>query len=109
MKICGQRFWSTVMLAASLTVPAAVAEAQPRPYGRHGDWHHGGYHRGGYDHGNGGNTAAAAIGGALLGLGVGALVGSALSQQAAAPPPGAYYPPPPPGAAYGPPPGAYYP
>ncbi len=96
-----------VLLTTALTVPAAVAQAQPRYH----DGHHG-YDRrphGGYYHGDGGNGAGAAIGGALLGLGVGALIGSALSQRAAAPPPGAYYPPPPPGAAYGPPPGAYYP
>jgi hypothetical protein len=107
MTMIGGHWLRMVLLATALTVPAAIAQAEPR----HDNGHHG-YDRrpqGGYQHRHGGYGAGLAIGGALLGLGVGALLGSALSQQAAAPPPGAYYPPPPPGAAYGPPPGAYYP
>ncbi len=67
----------------------------------------------GDDRGHGGDGAAI-LGGALLGLGVGALLGGAMAPPPAyspppayVPPPGVYYPPPPP-AYYAPPPPATY-
>ena len=55
-------------------------------YAPHSQWHGGGYYRGGGYH----NNSGAIAGGALLGLGLGALLGGAL----AAPPPVVYAPPP---------------
>ena len=60
-----------------------------------------------YHYGYAPNNAGAAIAGGLLGLGVGAVLGSALASSAAPPPP-AYYPAPPPPAYYSAPPPAYY-
>jgi hypothetical protein len=73
------------------------------------NWHdHGGHHDHdrGYDHHSG--NSGAVVGGALLGLGVGALIGGALasSQPAYRAPPPVYYAPPPPGY-YAPPPPVY--
>ena len=98
------RFAGAILLAtATIAAPLAADAGPPRHYDGHYDRRgRGDYHRGG------GNTGAL-LGGALLGLGVGALIGGAIAQQGYAPPPGAYYPPPPPGPGYGPPPGAYYP
>jgi hypothetical protein len=76
--------------AGLLAAPAADAQW------RHPDhWHHG-YERHHEEHGNG------ALTGALVGLGVAAVVGGLLASQApySAPPPVVYAPPPPP---------AYYP
>ena len=57
----------------------------------------------------GGNDGGAVVGGALLGLGVGAFIGGAIaaSQAPYAPPPAVYYAPQQPAYA-APPPGAYY-
>lgn len=85
-------------IAAIGLVAAPAAHAQPRDWRGRGHFEHRG-------HGPG-----PAVAGALVGLGVGALVGGAIvaAQQpyyapppVAYPPPGAYYPPPP----YAPPPG----
>lgn len=87
------------VLTTSL-VAAAPAEAQWRRYG--------GYYRGGYGHGWRGPGAGAIVGGALLGLGVGAL----LTAPYYAPPPRVVYAPPPPVYPYPyayPPPGYYAP
>jgi hypothetical protein len=84
--------------AALAILLAGPASAQPgRDRGGHFDR---GEH---YGHGD----ASAAIGGALLGLGIGALIGGAIvgAPPAYFPPPPVYYPPPP---AYYPSPPAYY-
>ncbi|HTN11655.1 MAG TPA: hypothetical protein VL154_11880, partial [Acetobacteraceae bacterium] len=77
-------------------------------------WQHGNDHRGGWrgDRGWRGDhrdNSGAIIGGALLGLGLGAVIGGALAPPPAyyAPPPPVYYAPPPP-AYYAPPPTVYY-
>ena len=92
-------------LAAIVALPpAAPAFAQRDRHYDH-DWHGGPDHGRDHDHGGGG----AAVGGALLGLGVGALIGGAIaSSQPAyrAPPPAYYGPPPQPYSA--PPPPVYY-
>ena len=75
--------------------PAAYAEWHGRGWGWHGAPHYYEHH-----HGDGG----AAVAGALVGLGLGAIIGGVIaSQPAYAPPPVTYAPPP----AYYPP--AYYP
>jgi hypothetical protein len=76
--------------AAALIGTAALTFAAPAEAGGHGYYGH---------HGGGGN----ALGAGLLGFGIGAVVGSALTPSTvyvAPPPPPAYYGP----AAYGPPP-----
>jgi hypothetical protein len=93
-------------LAATLAIPLAVpATAQPRDYhdnpGRHDDraWHDNRDRHDNRDHAHDGGNGAAVLGGALLGLGIGAVVGSALAPPPPvyyAPPPRAYYAPPPP-------------
>jgi len=78
---------------------AGSAIAEPHGHGwQHDRWHGHDWHgdRGYYQ-----DNTGAVIGGALLGLGVGALLGSTL-----APPPQAYYAPPP--VYYPPPPQQYY-
>ncbi len=92
-------------LAATLAAPLPASAQNWHDRGRHYDRGHG--HDRGYDH-RGGNGGAA-VGGALLGLGVGALIGGALasSQPAYRPPPPVYYAPPPPGY-NAPPPPVYY-
>jgi hypothetical protein len=82
------RLASTLLLATALAASPLTAEAY---------WHGGGCWNCG-----GGNFAA----GALLGLGVGAVVGGALAPHYYAPPP-VYYAPPPP-VYYAPPPPVYY-
>jgi hypothetical protein len=92
---------SASALAAALVFPAAPpAAAQP--------WHD--YHHGYYYHDHHGNNTGAVVAGALLGLGVGAALGSVLAAppQAYAPPPPVYYAAPPPPAYYAPPPPAGY-
>jgi len=81
------RSWKTLLIAAPVALgllAAPAAEAHWRGDGWHGDrgWHH--------DHDDGG-----AVAGAIIGLGVGALIGAmAASQQPHyAPPPAAYYAP----------------
>jgi len=89
-----------MLLIAGMALAPLAAAAQPY----HRDFHHGRPppHYGGHD-----GNAGAVIGGALLGLGVGAVLGGAL---AAGPP--VYTPPPvyyaPPAPAYAPPPPVYY-
>lgn len=88
-------------VGVSLTTPAA-AQHPPPDWRRHdGRGDHGHWDRGPHDHDNTG----AVVGGALLGLGVGALLGGALAAPPPvvySAPPQAYYPPPPP------PPPVYY-
>ncbi len=66
----------------------ALADWRYRGHGGHGHYHPRHYN----------NNGAAVLGGALLGLGVGAALGAALVPPAViyAPPPVVYYPPPPP-------------
>ncbi len=83
------------VLAAPLAVPASA---------QHGHDYRGGH----YDRGHDGGGIGVA-GGALLGLGVGAVIGGAIASAAPPayyPPPPVYYPPPTP--AYYPPPPVYY-
>src|SRR3954469_7556275 len=87
---------AAVPLAAVLALTAA-APAQAQWRGPYGGYRPGYYHHRGYGPGPG-----AVVGGALLGLGVGAL----LAAPYVAPPPPVVYAPPPP-AYYAPP--AYYP
>lgn len=88
------------VLAAGLLAAAPAAKA---------DWYRGGYGPR-YGHYHRGPGPGAIIGGALLGIGAGALIAGALAPPPPvyyAPPPPAYYPPPP--AYYAPPPPAYAP
>jgi uncharacterized membrane protein len=111
---------AALILVTALSLAAVPAAAQQHGgHGRgHGDWNRGGPPRGnyaprGYYGGTyaprGSNTGAAIVGGALLGLGLGALLSNGLMAQqpyyAASPP--VYYAPAPPGY-YGTPPPAYY-
>ena len=106
-----------VIALAAASVPAASASAQWRD-GDHGSWRDHGWHdrdhdrdhrwqgggdwrRRGYGWGPG-----AVVGGALLGIGIGAAIGGAYPPTYYAPPP-AYYPPPPP-VYYAPPQVQYY-
>ena len=86
-------FFAAALVGLTLLTLAAPAEAgRGRGYGNHGG--HGGHYRHGY-RGGGGNAVAAGI----IGLGVGALIGSALTPRTV------YVPPPPPRyapVAYGP-------
>ncbi len=92
----------TALVAAALVGVTTLTLAVPAEAGRgHGYGHGGGryvqnnYYGGGYRHyGGGGNALAAGI----IGLGVGAIVGSALTPQTVVVAP----PPPPPGPAYAP-------
>ena len=80
-------------LASTLAIVLAVPASAQHDHDRHGyDGRGGGrnYQDHGGDHGHHDGGGGALIGGALLGLGIGALVGGAI---ASAPP--AYYPPPP--------------
>lgn len=83
------RLASTLLLATALAASPLTAEAY---------WHGGGCYNCG-----GGNFAA----GALLGLGVGAVVGSTVARPHYYAPPPVYYAPPPP-VYYAPPPPVYY-
>lgn len=102
--------FAAIQLAAGIALSATPAHADwRRGYGHRGyGW--GGYGWGGYHHHRGRVVGPAIVGGALLGLGVGAL----LAAPYAAPPPAVYAPPPayypPPAYTYYPPPAyAYYP
>jgi hypothetical protein len=97
------RYVSALLLAIAIFALPPSAQADQRHNGGRAQHYHGG---GGY---RGGNNNGAVIGGVLLGLGLGALAGSALAQPGYAPPPPVYYAPPPPGAYYAPPPVAYPP
>ena len=108
------RSLTALALAATLVAPLPALAQNWHDRGGHYD-HGRGPDRGrgpdhgrGYDHRGGGNGGAV-VGGALLGLGVGALLGGALasSQPAYRPPPPVYYAPPAPGY-YAPPPPVYY-
>lgn len=87
-------------IAVLLAAPAAQADWRGHGYGGHygpgyghGGYYGGGYYRGGYY--GGGYPAGAVIGGALLGLGVGAVVAGALAPPVfVAPPPVVYAAPP---------------
>jgi hypothetical protein len=87
------------LVAATALSAASPAFADGR-WEHHGDWH-GGHDRRDWHHG-GDRGGGIGLGGALLGLGVGAAIGAAI----AAPPPARYAPPPP--AYYAPPPPVYY-
>jgi hypothetical protein len=98
-------------LAAILVAPLPASAQNYHDHGPHYDHGHDHYDHGHdhYDHGpdhHGGNTGAV-VGGAILGLGVGALIGGALasSQPAYRAPPPVYYAPPP--GYYAPPPPVY--
>jgi len=92
----------------SLLIAAPVAAGLLAAPAAHADWRHRGGGWGGherhYDRGHGGGISPAA--GALIGLGVGALIGGVIASQTPvyAAPPVAYAPPP----AYYPPAPAYY-
>jgi hypothetical protein len=95
-----RRSVSVAVLAAAMAAPLALpAVAQP--------WRHDGHYdrrdyRGGRDYHRGPGPGAV-VGGALLGLGIGAVIGSALAPPPVvyAPPPQQYYAPPPPPVYYG--------
>jgi hypothetical protein len=86
----------------TLTLAVPADAGQGRGYGRGGGWGGGGryvqnnYYGGGYRHGGGNGWNA--VGAGLLGFGVGAIVGSALTPQTVVVAP----PPPPPAPAYAP-------
>ena len=84
------RIWSTLLIAAPVAVGLAAAPTA------HADWgyDHRGWNGGWHHHHDNGNAVA----GALVGLGVGALIGGAIASSQAryyAPPPVVYAPPPP--------------
>jgi hypothetical protein len=95
-------FYARALGIAAIAAGLAIAPAA------HAEHWHGGYPHGGYPHHHGGNAAAGAIIGGLVGLGVGAAIASnggyAPGYYAPygyyAPPPG-YYTPPPPAVYYG--------
>lgn len=97
------RTFNTLLIAAPVAFGLLAAPAAHAEWRNHGGGYdrHGGYERH-HDHDNGN-----AVAGALLGLGIGALVVGAIASQPpayAAPPPVVYAPPPPP---YYPVPGYY--
>ena len=82
------RTWTSLLIAAPVAVGLLTAPAAHAEWRGHGGW--GGH---GWHHGRG----VGPVGGALLGLGIGALVGGAVvasQPQYYAPPPVAYAPPP---------------
>ncbi len=98
--------FATKILAATAALPLAAAILLA-PSTAHAEWRRGGYGYGGggyggYHHHYRGPGTGAIVGGALLGLGVGALLAA---PYIAAPPPVVYAPPP---AYYAPPPGYAY-
>jgi len=97
------RSLAALAVAGTLGLTAiAPTPAQAAWHGGYGYGWHGGYgYRGGWGYRGYGWGPGAIVGGALLGLGVGAAVAGAY-----APPPAYYYPPPP--AYYYPPPAAPY-
>jgi hypothetical protein len=89
------RTWSSLLIAAPVAFGLLAAPAA------HADWrHHGGGWGGGgrgYERHHNGNDHGDAVAGALIGLGVGALIGgmvAASQPQYYAPPPVVYAPPP---------------
>jgi hypothetical protein len=94
---------ASVMLSAVPVLTAMPAYAQPNDWHGHndhrpppppprgGDWHGGGYHGGGGYH----NNTGAIVGGALLGLGVGAAIGAMAAPPVVYRPAPTYYAPPP--------------
>lgn len=109
------RLAHTAIIAATV-LPFVAATVAPTP--AHAQWRRGyGYHHGGYGgyggYGHRGYGGGAIVGGALLGLGIGAFLAAPYARPPvvyAAPP--AYYAPPPyyapPAYAYAPPPGYVY-
>jgi hypothetical protein len=92
------RTWTSLLIATPvalglLAAPSAHADWRHHDGGRDGGWH-------GYEHHGGGNGNAVA--GALIGLGVVAVIGGIIAASQPQ-----YYPPPP--VAYAPPPPPYYP
>jgi hypothetical protein len=89
--------WIMAVRVRLLTTAALIAGLATAPSAHAERWHGHGH----YQHHNGGNAAAGAIIGGLVGLGVGAAIASG----------GGYYPPyyPPPPVYYGAPPGYYQP
>lgn len=84
------RTWSRFLIAAPIAAGLLAAPAA------HADWHHhDNWHGDWHHHDHGGDAAT----GALIGLGVGALIGGAIAssqyQYYAPPPPVVYAPPPP--------------
>ena len=100
------RLLATKLLAAAAILPVAAVALTPTPAQADGYRGYGGYYRGGYGYYHRGFGPGAIVGGALLGIGVGAL----LAAPYVAPPPVVYAPPPAyypaPAYAYAPP--AYY-
>jgi hypothetical protein len=95
-----KRSFTVLVLAATMAAPLGLPAAA-QPYRGRPDYHRD-YRGGGYYHG--GPGPGAVVGGALLGLGVGAVIGSALRPPPAvvyAPPPTVVYAPPPPVVYYG--------
>ena len=98
-------------IAALLSAIPVVAGLAMAPSAAHADWYRGGYggYRGGYGYRGGGFAGPAIVGGAILGLGLGAALSA---PRYYAPPPVYYAPPPvvyaPPPVYYAPPP-TYYP
>jgi hypothetical protein len=97
------RTWTSLLIAAPVALGLLAAPTA------HADWRHhgGGWGNGWHGHEHRGNGNAVA--GALLGLGVAAVIGGVIASQQPyyyAPPPVAYAPPPPP---YYPAPGYGYP
>jgi hypothetical protein len=111
------RSTAVLALAAALAIPAVGPAFAQHGHDRYDDhrgerrYYHDNGNRHDYHHDNGyRDNSGAIIGGALLGLGVGALVGGAIAPArppAYYVPPPAYYAPPPP-VYYAPPPRAYY-
>ncbi len=104
-----------VMFSAVSMLPASPAFAQPNNWhGRNdhrpppparGNWHgggaYGGHGGGGYGGGGYHNNTGAIVGGALVGLGVGAAIGALCAPPVVYAPPPAYYAAPPPPVYYG--------
>ncbi|MEZ5827456.1 MAG: BA14K family protein [Hyphomicrobiales bacterium] len=92
----------TALIAAALVGLTVLTMAAPAEAGRGGRYVQNNYYRGGYGHYHH-NDGWNAVGAGLLGFGVGAIVGSALTPRevvvAPPPPPPTYYTP----ATYGPP------
>jgi len=84
------RTWTTLLIAAPVAVGLAAAPAAHADWRQRGGW---GGDAGHHDHGGGD-----ALAGALVGLGIGALIGGAIVASQPhyyAPPPVVYAPPPP--------------